>query len=372
MTPIPLFDCSLSMRAISAIESPMLSGQLAAGPAVAELERSIEARFPERHAVAVSDMTHGLAIALTLANVCPGDEVLSLAFNCMSSNTAISRSGAHVKWVDVDPATASFDVEHARNCLTSRTKAVVVYHVSGYPADLIKIRQFCDYYGLALIEDANNAFGATIDEEKVGMVGDFAIFSFYANRQINAIDGGVILCREQNLADRARRLRRFGIDLTRFRDKDGEINQQTDIPEIGTSAALNNIHANLALISLDDVDERIARSRHNVSLLSNATDELALTPILPVNGGNPAYWTWLIMLANRDEVMRALKADGVMCTKLHCPNYHYSGFSSHLQKLPGTSMLEEKMLAIPCGWWIEEKAIFQITSSIAAALQTSS
>jgi dTDP-4-amino-4,6-dideoxygalactose transaminase len=336
---------------------------------VTQLEKAIEARFPGHHAVAVGDMTNALAMALRLAGVRQGDEVLSLAFNCMSSNSAITLAGAKAAWVDVNPATAAFDVDHARRCITARTRAVVVYHVSGYPADLAAIRRLCDDHDLPLIEDANNAFGASVRGQLVGTVGDLAVFSLYANRQINAVDGGIVLCARADDAEHARRLRRFGIDTARFRDADGEIDPLLDVPEIGMSSSLNNVHATLGLGSLADVDTRIARARRNVALLTNMTRDLPLTPIAPVNGAQPVYWTWLIRLNDRDTVMRSLKARGVQCSKLHYPNHHYTGFGVLVGDLPGTDILQRDMLAIPCGWWLDDVDITHIARTIGDVLQ---
>ncbi|MDF2496165.1 DegT/DnrJ/EryC1/StrS family aminotransferase [Sphingomonas sp.] len=369
MTPVPLFDCRLPDSALATLADPFRLGQLAAGPAVGQLEQAIAARYPGRHAVSVGDMTHALVMALRLAGVRRGDEVLSLAFNCMSSNSAIAMAGATVAWVDVDPATATFDIDQARGRITARTKAVVAYHVSGYPADLAALRALCDEYGLPLIEDANNAFGAAIDGHEVGMVGDFAIFSLYANRQINAIDGGIVLCAHAEDADQARRLRRFGIDTARFRDGDGEIDPALDVPEIGTSSSLDNVRATIALASIADVDARIARSRRNAASLAGVTRDLPLTPITALPGAEPVHWTWLIRLADRDAVMRRLKARGVLCSKLHYPNHHYTGFHAPPSDLPGTMTLQNEMLAIPCGWWLDEAAIATLAATIAETVR---
>lgn len=366
---VPLFDCRLPTMALAALEQPFVRGQLAAGPAVLELERAIEARFPGYYAVAVGDMTQALTMTLRLAGVVQGDDVLSLSFNCMSSNSAIAMAGASIAWVDVDPITASFDIDHARSRITPNTKAVVVYHVSGYPGDLSAIRRLCDEHGLPLIEDANNAFGAKFADRAIGTIGDFAIFSLYANRQINAIDGGIILCRREDDAQHARRLRRFGIDLGRFRDFDGEIDPMLDVPEIGMSSSIDNVRATLALTSMVDVDTRVARSRRNAAMLREMTAGLPLTPIIPVDGAHPAYWTWLIRLAERDRVMRALKARSVLCSKLHHPNHHYTGFGTPPSDLPGTDLLQREMLAIPCGWWLDESDIAGLAHDIRDVLQ---
>lgn len=360
----PLFDCRLSDAALAALEQPFKSGQLASGASIAKLEQYFEERFAGYHATAVSDMTNALALSLRLAGVGDGDEVMTMAFNCMSSNAAVVMAGARPVWVDVVPETASFDIDHARSQLSSRTKAVVVYHFAGYPADIVRIRDFCDEHGLALIEDANNAFGADFAGRPVGMFGDFAVFSFYANRQINAIDGGLLLSRRHCDAERARRLRRFGVDHTRFRGADGEINPASDVPEIGVSSTLSNINATLALVSLHDVDARVIHAQSNVEILREEALRSDLTPIKPLAEGKPAYWTWLIRLAERDAAMRALKASGVQCSKLHFPNHTYSGFGEAGAKLPGTEVLAREMLAIPCGWWIDPTDIPQLATAI--------
>ncbi|MBN8844740.1 MAG: DegT/DnrJ/EryC1/StrS family aminotransferase [Sphingomonadales bacterium] len=357
---------------MAALEQPFNSGQLASGSSVSRIEQYFEERFAGYHAVATSDMTNALALALRLANIGNGSEVMTLAFNCMSSNAAVAMAGARPVWIDVNPETASFDVEHARSQLSSRTKAVIVYHLAGYPADMARIRKFCDEHGLILIEDANNAFGAEFSSRPIGTFGDFTVFSFYANRQINAIDGGLLLCRRPYDAERARRLRRFGVDHARFRDADGEIDPASDVPEIGGSSTLNNINATLALVSLADVDARITRSRENIEVLCKATSGSRLTPIKPLTEGKPAYWTWLARLADRETVMQALKSRGVKCSKLHHPNHHYSGFGVPGAELPGTDLLAREMLAIPCGWWIDQAHIPQLATAIRDALQATS
>src|SRR6185503_10916748 len=100
-----------------------------------------------------------------------GDEVLTLAVNCMSSNSAIVAAGAMPVWVDVDPSTMTLDIEDARRAVTPRTRALIVYHVAGYPADISAIEAFCSEHDLTLIEDANSAFGGRIGGRQIGSLG---------------------------------------------------------------------------------------------------------------------------------------------------------------------------------------------------------
>lgn len=366
-----LFDCSLDASVTDALDPVWQSGRLAAGPAVASLEARLGALLGDRPVVAMSDMTQALALALRLAGVGPGDEVITLAFNCMSSNTAIARVGAVPVWVDVDPDTASVDVDDVRASITPRTRAVVVYHVAGYVADLGALRALCDDAGLPLVEDANNALGAEWQGRPVGSVGDYAVFSFYANRQVNAIEGAALVCRDEDAAARARRLRRFGIDATRFRDADGEIDAAVDVPEIGYAAALPNVNAALACRGLDDLSERIDRNRANVAYLAAAlADQPSIRFVRQRAGANGVFWVALVRSARRDALLAGLKAAGVHCSKLHQRNDAYSGFGAQPRDLPGTSILEREMLALPSGWWLSADDLDLIVAAVQSVATT--
>jgi perosamine synthetase len=360
-----LFDCRLNEAATGALNEVWQSGRLAAGPAVPTLEARIGALVGDPSVVAVSDMTQALALALRLAGVRAHDEVLTLAFNCMSSNSAIAMIGAIPAWVDIDPETASVDIADVRACITPRTRAVVIYHVAGYVADLAAVRALCDEAKLPLIEDANNALGAEWKGRSVGSFGDYAVFSFYANRQLNGIEGAALVCRDPANAERARRLRRFGIDMTRFRDADGEIDAAIDVPEIGCSATLPNVNATLACHAMDDLSARINRNRANVAHLAAAlADRPGLRFIRENEGGRGVFWVALVRSAQRDQLMARLKAEGVNCSKLHQRNDVYSGFNARRRDLPGTTILQREMLALPSGWWLSQDDLCRIVDAV--------
>lgn len=362
---VQLFDCGLGEEAVRVLDPLWRSGRLAAGAGVTALEERIGAYVGARPAVAMSDMTQALHLALRLAGVGPGDEVLTLAFNCMSSNSAIAMAGAVPVWVDVDPATASVDLDDLAAQITARTRAVVVYHVAGYLGDLGALRRICDGAGLPLIEDANNALGAEWRGARAGTVGDWAVFSFYANRQLNGIDGAALICPDEEGAEAARRLRRFGIDAARFRTADGEIDGALDVPEIGMAAALNNVNATLAWRSMDDLDERLQRNRANAARLADElADEPALSLLREREGAAGVFWVALARSADRERLMARLKAKGVQCSRLHQRNDRYSGFGARRRDLPGTDVLEREMFALPSGWWLSQGDLRRIVDAV--------
>lgn len=368
MAPIKLFECAVEPAGIRAAQEVLAQGQIAAGPNVPALERALGGYLGGADVVCVGDMTHALWLALRLSGVGVGDEVLTLALNCMSSNSALALAGARPVWVDVDPVTATMYLDDAAKALTSRTKAVVVYHVAGYPADVFAIRAFCDAHGLIMIEDANNALGASVTGTKAGLVGDYAVLSFYPNRQINGLEGGALVCRDAAKASEARRLRRFGIDAERFRTVSGEIDPAADIPDIGFSSPMNNVNAAVALTQVASVDRRLKRNRLNVARLQQAAGSmLGLAPVRPGAGALPAYWVWLVRAARRDAIMTQLKAEGIQCSRLHQRNDRYTGFAAQSRELPGTDSLEAEMFALPCGWWLDDTEIEAMSVAVEAA-----
>ena len=366
--PIVLFDCRPEAAALDALAPVLAGGQLASGPNVAALENALAQYLQRPEVVCLGDMTHALALALQLAGVGPGDDVLTLSYDCMSSNSAIAHVGATPVWVDIDGATATMSVDDCERAITPGTKALVVYHVAGYPAPLGALRAFCDRHGIALVEDANNALGATLDGRAIGTVGDFAVFSFYANRQVNGVDGAALVCRDAAGAAEARRLRRFGIDLTTFRDARGEIDPASDIPRVGMSSPLNHVQATMALAHLGTLDARLARNRRHVEVLSSRlADVPGLRPVTWAAGAQPAFWTWLVRCDDRDRVLERLKARGVQCSKLHQPNHVYSGFGSAPRDLPGTARFIDEVLGLPCGWWLDDASLDRLCDEVRAA-----
>jgi dTDP-4-amino-4,6-dideoxygalactose transaminase len=368
---IPLFDCRLHADAAAAIAPVLASGQLAAGDHVAGLEADLSARLGGRPVVALSDMTHAMILALRVSSIGPGDEVLTLSYNCLSSNSAIRSVGATAVWVDIDPDTASMDVDDARSRITPATRAIAVYHAAGYPADMAALRQLCDENGLILIEDANNALGAQLpDGRQAGSAGNFSVFSFYANRQVNAIEGGALVCPDEVAAAKVRQLRRFGIDQAKLRDQRGEIDPRADVVDIGYSATLSNVNAALARHNLRALDARLAVVRANANAMRTALADVdGVKPVPAIGDAVPAYWGWLLLCDHRDELLDALRAAGIGCSKLHQPNHVYSGFGNREAALPGTSYFIDHVVAVPCGWWVGAPERQAIVETIAGALR---
>lgn len=360
-TTINLFQpVHLPEMEIAALEV-MRSGQIASGPKVAEFEQSFGNLVGREHVVSTNDLTNAVMLALHLVGVRSGDDVATVAFSCLQSNSPIVRLGAHPVWIDIDPLTMSMCVEDLAAKLKPSVKAVIVYHIAGYPADTVRISDLCRNRGIPLIEDCNNAIGAKLDSRHVGTHGDFAVYSFFPNRQINGIEGGMLATPNAKTAERATRLRRFGLNLKTFRDSSGEINPESDVPEIGWSAALNNLNASVALSQLSTLAVRASRTQEIAEHLAKSLVGLdCIRVVKPVERAVPAYWGLLIMLERRDALNKYLKSNGIKSSLIHMRNDYYSGFCTPIADLPGTTIVMDQVLAIPCGWWLTNAQVDEI------------
>lgn len=332
------------------------SGQIASGPKVSALEHAFKAIAGREHIVATDDLSSAVTLALHLAGVCAGDGVATVTFSCLQSNSPIARLGANPVWIDIDPLTMSMSVEDLEKKLKPSIKAVMVYHIAGYPSDIRRIAAICRGRGVKIIEDCNNAIGATLDDgHPVGTIGDYAVYSLYPNRQINGIDGGILVTPDATTAERATRLRRFGLDARTFRDSRGQINPKSDISEIGWSATMSNINAAIAISQLDSIWKRMTRTKENAFNLLIALNNLKKTkPINPLQNTIPAFWGFLVLSKHRNSLIEHLEKNNIKSSVLHQRNDWYSGFSTSRAELPGTEQAMKQLLALPCGYWLSD------------------
>jgi perosamine synthetase len=370
MKPISLFGVVNLPEMEAAALEVLRSGRVASGEYVAKFESTFGTIIGQRNVVSTIDMTSAMLLALYLAGVKPGDEVLTTAFTCMSSSSAIAQCGAAPVWVDVQPNSVEVDVLDLASKITTKTRAVILYHAAGYPGPAAELAKLCQEHGVALIEDCNNALLATREGLHVGSHGDFAVYSFYPNRQINTTEGGALICKNPSIASRARKLRRFGIDSNTFRGPIGEINPDSDIPEVGWACTLNNLCAAIGNAQLSTVNHRMQHTRSNVTALLNKIKDFPGLELVPTFGDSQAaYWALLLLVDNRDSIIASMKQQGVHTSSIHQRNDVYTGFhtsSGHI--LPCTTNLQKRILAIPCGWWLSDTDLEKITNALHKAL----
>ena len=329
-----------------ALEQVLYSGHVAEGPKVQEFEARFAAQFGLSNPVATSSGSAALHLALLLAGVQPGDEVISTAMTAEPTNTVILQTGAVPVFADVDTAHGNLSPAAVKQAITPKTRAIVVVHYAGYPADMAALQALARQHGLKLIEDCAHALGAQAAGRPVGTWGDYALFSFQAIKHLTTVDGGMLTLADAAQLALARQLRWFG--LTRGVPRT-EVNIQTP----GFKYNMNSVTATFGLLQLDEIDMRIQAHIANAEFYNARFAAAAhVRPAAFLPGDRPSYWLYTLLCEDSGRVERHLNAHGVTASKLHRPNHYHSVFQPTRHPLSGTETFYERLLHIPCGWWL--------------------
>lgn len=205
MIMIPHSRPSLGEEDIRAVTETLRSGRISQGPAVAQFERGMAAYFGVQGGVAVSSGTVALELALRAFGIGHGDNVILPSYVCSAPWFAVQRVGAQARIVDIEPDTYSLDPHRVRKARTSRTRAIIVPHMFGLPADLTALQSL----DIPLIEDCAQTLGATEQGRAVGTVGQLTVCSFYATKLLCTGEGGMVLSNDEDLLERVRALREY-------------------------------------------------------------------------------------------------------------------------------------------------------------------
>lgn len=363
----PMFKVHVDVKdALHEIEKVLDSGFMNEGEQVTQFKKYMVDYFKFDHVVPLNSCTSALTMALKLAGVGPGDEVISTSMTCIASNTPIHNMGATVVWADINRNTGNIDPESIQQKITDKTKAVLCVNWAGLPCDLERLSKICNENGIKLIQDAAHGFGSTLHGKHVCHYADFTCYSLQAIKHITTGDGGLLMCKDQNDYQRAKKLKWFGIDRETTKDAKGEWKGQrwdVDIEEAGYKFHMNNITAAIGLSQIPYLDSVVMAHRRNASLYYELLDRNIVTQLSVVDGGSPSYWVYTVLLnesCDRDSVIMKLNDWGVEAGLVHTPNHYYTCFSESMSDLPETDYFSQHQVSLPCGWWLNEGDIRDI------------
>ena len=252
----------LDEREIEAVAAAMRSGWITTGPLTHKFEEKFAALVGARHAVAVASGTAALHVALRVANVHEGDEVITTPYTFIAVSEAILYLRAKPVFVDIDPVTLNLDPEAVAEAVTSKTKALLPVHMAGYPCEMSPLLALAERDGLAIIEDAAHALPSEYDGRRIGSIGTLTAFSFYATKNLTTGEGGMVTTNDEALAERIRVLRLHGIsgDAWKRYRKGGR--WYYEVVDNGYKYNLGDIQSAMGLEQLEKLDQmdRIRRA----------------------------------------------------------------------------------------------------------------
>ena len=378
---LPFSRPCISEAAITAVGEVLRSGWITSGANVLAFEKRFCELTGAPHAVAVCSGTAGLDLAFAALDLEPGDEVITPSLNWVSGPNMIELNGGTTVFCEVDPTTLNMDVAHVAKLITPKTRAIMPVHFAGAPCDLTALVALARARGVALIEDAAHATGASFQGAPIGSFGrgthDCAVFSFHPSKNITTGEGGMITCYDAALADRLRLGRFHGIrkDAWKHHGRSGRDVYQVEAP--GRKYNLTDIQAVIGLHQLDDLarmnDERTRLAlRYHVRLSSV---NIAVPLALPRDATTIHSWHLMVVLlqleklrTDRAGVVERLEALGIG-TALHFPPVHQQRFyAAHAVagSLPRTDLVGDRLLSLPLFPGMTNADVDRVVEALAA------
>jgi len=336
-----------------AVAAVVRSGWVSQGPRVQEFEAAFAARVGALEAVATTNCTSALQLALYVSGVGPGDEVIVPSLSFIATANSVWQCGATAVFADVDPDTYNLDPAAAERAITPRTKAIMPVHQIGLPADMDPFLTLAERYGLQIVEDAACAIGARYKGRPIGSLGPLACFSLHPRKVITSGEGGMITTTDAATADRLRKLRQHGMDLSDLARHNAQDVVFESYPERAWNARMTDMQAALGLCQLADLDEILAERRRQAERYTVALEQLpGLEPPYEPPYAERTWQSYPVRVTpefplDRTELMRRLHHDGVATRRGVMAIHHERAYADPGALLPHTDRAAADTLLLP-------------------------
>jgi perosamine synthetase len=376
MQKIPIMVPWLDETEIEAVSEVIRSGWIAQGPAVKRFEHAFSTQLGSVEAVAVANCTVGLQLALIVAGIQPGDEVIVPSFSFIATTNSVIHVGAVPVFADIAIETGNLTAASIARVVTNKTRAVMIVHQAGVPADLEEIFAFCSPRGLIVVEDAACAIGSTYKSRLIGSHSDLVVFSFHPRKILTTGEGGMIATSNSDWAARLRRLREHGMSISATdRHATGGVSIE-QYAEPGFNFRMTDIQAAIGLVQLSKLSTQI---RHRRELAARYEKHLAeidgLRPVVDPPYGEcnfQSYWVELddSILKSRNKVMEDLDSRGISTRRGIMTAHREPACAKYFREpLPNSERLSDNSLIIPLYHTMSQAEQDHVIESIIKVIQ---
>jgi perosamine synthetase len=357
----PLFKVNIAQGL--SVDHLLHSGFIGQGKFVNEFEEKFALKFdiPYDKIVSLNSCTSAIGLALKLIGVKKGDEVATTPYTSIATN--VSLGDATLVWYDVDETTGLATLENIKKVIGDKTKVLILVHLFGTKTkDLSLILDYCQQRRIRVIEDAAQALGSVVNNQYISQNSDYVAFSFQAIKHLTTIDGGMLFCRDYQDVQKGRLLRWFGFDRTK--DFDSRCLGQ-DVQELGTKIHMTDVNAYIGIKSLETIDEIIYIHKRNAAMYEKALRNMSTCKPCHLIESGSSFWIYPILIEHdRDGFIEYLKKEGVQASVVHPRLDKLSCFKESLVPLPNMDALMERIVCIPCGWWLQNEDTEYVISLI--------
>lgn len=355
---IPFYRTPVTARQTAAVARTLRSGWLTTGAACHELERKIAEYLGVKYAIGVNSCTAGLHLALIVAGIKPGDEVITTPFTFIASVESIVHSGATPVFADIDPDSFNLSPDETARKITGKTRAIMPVHIAGLPCELRMLSKLARSHKLRLVHDAAHAIGAEYRGRKIGAIPDIASFSFYATKNITTGEGGMVTTSNKRWADKVRVLSLHGMDRQAWKRYQKSGSWYYEIKTLGYKCNLADLNASVGLAQFEEFD-RMQNQRASAALwYDELFEDVNEVAIPPRNDHSVHAWHLYIiridpskLTIHRDEVIRKMAKAGVGCGVHFIPvfmhPYYRKRFGLKSRDFPNTRKLYEQVITLP-------------------------
>lgn len=349
---IPIFKPYMPQGIDNELVNILNSGHLAYGKYGREFEAQLGSFIGNPKIATTTTFNQALLMALSVLGLEQGDEIIASPVSCLASNQPFVIKGLDIKWIDVDPLTSTMDVSQLRGMITPKTKAIFNNIFCGFAGDLDEVYVIGKEYGIPVIDDCIEGFGTTYKGNYTGNTGaDITVFSFQTVRLPNTVDGGALAFRSEDLYQKAKLIRDYGIDRTNFRLPNGEINPDCDITLEGYGATMSEVNSYIGVKQMEDLKDLFSKQKENAEKWDNIFSERKDIQSLSINpDSTPNYWVYGVLAEDKLAFIQEMKDLGLSATGVHVNNNIYSIFNNKVD-LPGVNEFMKKFVAVPSGWW---------------------
>jgi len=372
---LPFTRPTIDDDTIAGVAEVLRSGWITSGPQVKAFEARLSEMFGGRPVRAFNSGTCTMEIALRIAGVGPGDEVITTPLTWVATGNVILEVGARPVFADIDPVTRNMDLGRVEAAITPRTRAIIPVDLAGLPVDRDRLYAIAKERGLRVIEDAAQSFGSTWKGRRIGSFGDFVSFSFHANKNITTAEGGCLVLNSEREARLAEQYRLQGVVRTGF---DG-----MDVQFAGGKFNMTDVAARIGLGQLPHLGEFTARRRELARAYLEELERPGVRSLgigLPVADFTDCNWHMFQVVlpeahltVRRSDVMEELHAAGIG-TGVHYPAVHlfslYRGLGWKEGDFPHAEHAGRNILTLPLFPAMERTDVTRVVRALVAVLES--